>query len=248
MFFTRFPINMTRRETRAMLSSPYRMHAAVAGSFSSVQKHDTGRVLWRVDEGENRSTNLFIVSPSQPSLVGLDEQIGWPDLEGQWVTRDYDTVLAGIAEGQRYRFRLVANPVVSRKAIRTDGGRSKRLPHVTVVQHLSWIIGVEAYEGTSIELPAHLKTATESRALRNGFTVARDLRSNEPQITVSNIKQLRFKRGRGGNWISLATAQYDGILEVTDAGKLKHALTCGIGHGKGFGCGLLTLAPLMRHE
>lgn len=33
MFFTQFPINMTRRESRAMLASPYRMHAAIAGSF-----------------------------------------------------------------------------------------------------------------------------------------------------------------------------------------------------------------------
>ena len=37
MFFTQFPINMTRRESRAMLASPYRMHAAIAGSFPSPQ-------------------------------------------------------------------------------------------------------------------------------------------------------------------------------------------------------------------
>lgn len=33
MYFTQFPINMTRRESRKMLGSPYLMHAAVAGSF-----------------------------------------------------------------------------------------------------------------------------------------------------------------------------------------------------------------------
>ena len=52
MFFTQFPINMTRRESRKMLASPYLMHAAVAGSFPPNVASNSGvdgRILWRVD-------------------------------------------------------------------------------------------------------------------------------------------------------------------------------------------------------
>lgn len=87
--------------------------------------------------------------------------------------------------------------------------------------------------------------SVESRALRNGFRVPCDERSAEPRMVVSHAKVWRFRQGRGGNWIKLATARFDGVLEVLDADLLKRALVKGIGHGKGFGCGLLTLAPMV---
>ena len=36
---------------------------------------------------------------------------------------------------------------------------------------------------------------------------------------------------------------FDGSLTVTDPEKLRHALSNGIGRAKGYGCGMLTLAP-----
>jgi CRISPR system Cascade subunit CasE len=45
--------------------------------------------------------------------------------------------------------------------------------------------------------------------------------------------------------VHLRTATYDGLLDVTDPDALRRTLTGGIGHGKAYGCGLLTLA---RHN
>lgn len=107
MYFTQFPINMTRRESRKMLGSPYLMHAAVAGSFppdaETCQEGD-GRVLWRVDRTSDGGTRLYMVSPGKPSLLGLDEQIGWPDCEPQWGTRAYDDFLSRISDGRSILF------------------------------------------------------------------------------------------------------------------------------------------------
>ena len=61
-------------------------------------------------------SRLYIVSPDKPSLVGLDEQMGWPDFEPQWGTRSYDNFLSRISVGQTYSFRLVANPVLNRSS------------------------------------------------------------------------------------------------------------------------------------
>jgi CRISPR system Cascade subunit CasE len=41
----------------------------------------------------------------------------------------------------------------------------------------------------------------------------------------------------------LSTAVFEGQLEITDTEAMRRSLTGGIGPAKGYGCGLLTLAP-----
>lgn len=252
MYFTQFPINMTRRESRKMLGSPYLMHAAVAGSFppdAATGQEGNGRVLWRVDRTSDGGSRLYIVSPGKPSLLGLDEQIGWPDCEPQWGTRSYDDFLSRISDGQVYSFRLTANPALSRSTrggvtdIKNQNGDSKRIGHLTVLQQEAWLVGKQAYEGSGVEVPKLFANEPVSRAQRNGFEVL----ANEvgiPKVIVSNSGKATFRKGARGKSITLVRAQYDGVLKVTDADALRRAMTCGIGHAKAFGCGLLTLVPL----
>lgn len=243
MYFTRFPLNMTRRETARILSSPYRMHAAIAGSFpDAAHANSGGRVLWRVDHQDSGAALLYIVSPTVPSLVGLDEQIGWPDLEQQWKTRDYDAFLSDIAAKKRYSFRLVANPVVSRPGIKNERGDSKRISHLTPLQAAAWLVGASAYEGSGIEPPDLFVRQSTSRAERNGFVVCRDSTSGVQRLLVSDVRKEVFRKK--DRRITLARARFDGVLEVTDPDLVRNALVRGIGHAKGFGCGLLTLVPV----
>ena len=58
-----------------------------------------------------------MVSPGVPSFEHLQEQAGWSQQQ-TWDTRDYSTLLDRLLRGQRYYFRLTANPVV---ATRVDG-------------------------------------------------------------------------------------------------------------------------------
>lgn len=247
MYLTQFPVNTTRRETYSMLFNPYRMHAAIAGSFAAVQSsRNEGRILWRLDRDADGSVRLYIVSPTKPSLVGLDEQIGWPDLPPQWKTREYDSFLERVSTGEKYSFRLVANPVISRRSITNDKGRAKRIPHLTAVQQAAWLIGEEAYRGTGSDVPHEMLSTVDSRAIRNGFQVVEDSATNSPLLVVSDSRKFEFRKGMGKTRICLSTARFDGVLEVIDADLLRYSLTHGIGHGKGFGCGLLTLALLGR--
>lgn len=245
MYLTKFPINMTRRETRRMLASPYRIHAALSGSFSGHDSSENGegRLLWRVDRETDGSTNLFIVSPQIPSLAGLNEQIGWPDLDRQWQTRSYDGFLSQIDVGQVYGFRLCANPVVSRTSIKNSHGNSKRVAHLTPLQQMAWLVGEAVYQEAGVEASDYIMKESETRAARNGFEVEHGS-DGSLQLAISEISKRVFRQGIMGRTITLATARYDGILKVTDSEKMRHALTRGIGHGKGFGCGLLTLASV----
>lgn len=61
-------------------------------------------------------------------------------------------------------------------------------------------------------------------------------------MILNGSRTWRFDRQ--GKTVTLVTATFESQLRVTDPGALRHTLTHGIGPAKGYGCGLLTLAPL----
>jgi CRISPR system Cascade subunit CasE len=257
MFLTRFPVNTTRRATREMLASPYRLHAAVAGSFPPAEneagQQPTRRPLWRLDHDPSGAVWLYIVSPARPDLVGLDEQIGWPDSRPQWETKDYAPLLDRLSEGQIWAFRLVANPA---RTVRQDRSRystpanaakivGSRVGHMTPVQQAAWLVGKQAYSDFPPErIPAFVAAEKTSRAQRHGFDVVVD-QADGLRLIVSDRRKVVMRRAKGrGSDIIVAMARFDGVLRIADAVLLRRTLTHGIGHAKAFGCGLLTLAPV----
>jgi CRISPR system Cascade subunit CasE len=219
MHLTRFEINPARREARALLAAPQRMHAAVLAAFPESRApgprdaDGEGRVLWRLDEGRH-DVVLWVVSPGKPDLTHLVESVGRPTYG--WQTRDYGPFLDRLATGDRWAFRLLANPVHNARPL--DQGRGKRLGHVTVAQQTGWLL---------------------RQAERHGFTVV-DGSTGEPDLVVRSRRTQRFPRR--DRTVTLATAVFEGHLRVVDPGALRAALRGGIGPGKGYGCGLLTLA------
>jgi CRISPR system Cascade subunit CasE len=219
MYLTRFEINTARRDARGLLASPQRLHAAVLAAFPSTGhgRDDVGRLLWRLDQHDHQ-TLLYLASPDRPDLTHLVEQAGWPTQHG-WVTRDYSPLLDRLARGQRWGFRLKANPVSSRRKTE-DSPRSQRFAHVTVSQQTDWLL---------------------SRVEKLGFTIVPGVH-DEPDVALRKRDLLKFVRK--GHTVTLATAVFEGRLEVTDPVALRCAMVRGIGAGKGYGCGLLTLAPI----
>ena len=62
---------------------------------------------------------------------------------------------------------------------------------------------------------------------------------------VLDSRMIRFemhKIKRSSKSINLVAAEYEGYLRVADADKFVKALTNGIGHGKAYGCGLISVA------
>src|SRR4051812_11842972 len=133
MYLSRFDINTARRAARELLSSPHKLHGAVSAAFppERAQPGEDGRVLWRLDTYPHQVT-LYLVSPHRPDLTHLVESVGWPATHG-WDTREYAPLLDRLRVGDRWAFRLTANPV---RSIRTDeaANGSQRVGHVTVAQ------------------------------------------------------------------------------------------------------------------
>jgi CRISPR system Cascade subunit CasE len=215
MHLTRFEINPQRRDARSLLASPQRLHAAILAAFpSSRPESGEGRILWRLDAGPHDHL-LYIASPLEPDLTHLAESVGRPTYG--WQTKDYRPFLDKLAPGDRWAFRLRANPI--HNAAGTDKGtRGKRLPHVTAAHQTNWFL---------------------QRAQRAGFTVA-DGTAGAPDLVLRDRRVVRFDRR--GRTVTLTTALFEGTLIVEDAAALRTTLVSGIGPGKGYGCGLLTLA------
>lgn len=76
----------------------------------------------------------------------------------------------------------------------------------------------------------------ERKAQLGGFHIL------ELGIGTQNILSGRLAKIKNGHRLRMVTVQYDGRLQVKDPGRLLAALRQGIGSGKGFGCGLLSLA------
>ena len=229
MFISRIPLNKVRYGARQLIGSPYKLHAAVEAAFppDAVRRTDDGRILWRLDSlGQDGGVWLYVVSPQKPDFTHIVEQAGWP-MHAEWETKNYDALLDRVTKGQQWHFKLRANP--ARKAgvdkgrrHRSDGIVGKVQGHVTASQQLQWLV---------------------DRSVVHGFRILED-EYGQPNVVVKERHKEQFKRG--GATVTLVTAVFEGRLEVIDTKLFRDALCEGIGRAKGFGCGLLTIAPDTR--
>ncbi|MGP5243564.1 type I-E CRISPR-associated protein Cas6/Cse3/CasE [Corynebacterium variabile] len=206
-------LNPQRRHCRALLANPEMLHAAVLSSFPPGT--DAVSDNGRVLWSIDRSgdkTALWMLSPAVPSFEHLQEQAGWSQQQ-TWETRDYSGLIGQLMKGQQYAFRLVANPI----HIVTEGGMKKRRVHQKPEFQLQWLLDRQEAMGVKF--------------LREEDAVA---------ATVTGSERLVFNR-KGRN-VTLVRVVYQGLLEVTDRDLLEQTLISGIGKGKAYGCGLLTLA------
>lgn len=200
------------------LASPQNIHAAVESSFPPSQEKEK-RNLWRIDKFKNE-LYLLVLSSKKPDFSHIIEQFGWPEAEQKWETKDYSVLMDQVKAGQRWQFRLRANPVHSIKQksdIQTQEStkRGKIYAHVTVQQQEQWLV---------------------DRAAKHGFI----LREGSFCVMQREVK----KFNRNGKQVTLSTVTFEGILEVEDACLFLRALTNGIGRAKAYGCGLMTIAKV----
>ena len=204
MYLSQVELDPRNRETPRAFNVPRRLHGAVEAAFTGPRT----RRLWRLDRRASRLW-LLILSEERPELSGIVAQFGPPN--GIAETRDYAPLLARVAEGTVWRFRLAANPI---KNVKVAGGRGIVRNHVTVSQQEQWLA---------------------ERAPKHGFALEPD------GFRVVDARWIAFDKAAGGNRVRIHAVTFEGLLRVTDAALFCEALTRGIGRGKAYGLGLLTL-------
>jgi CRISPR system Cascade subunit CasE len=185
------------------------LHAAVESCFPD-NLGGAGRNLWRTDYLKS-GLYLLLLSPQIPDFAAFARQFCDEGQRGE--TKPYDGLLGRIREEQRWRFRLRANPVHSKKDEAGTPARGKVYAHVT---------------------PRHQKAWLSAKASRCGFAL------DEETYEVVQSEQISFRRQ--GKLVTLGIAAFEGILRVTNPALFSRSLTEGIGRAKAYGCGLLTIA------
>jgi CRISPR system Cascade subunit CasE len=145
---------------------------------------------------------------------------GWLAMADPAVDLKARLKLDSLKAGQRFRFRLRANPCVTRNG--------KRLGLLRLEEQEAWIARKGEQHGFSLPILASF-----------------DL-SETPQKRIDvRVSQEQMLRGNqhSGNPVRIYSVLYDGIVMVTDLDKFRTALQTGIGHGKVMGLGLLSVVP-----
>lgn len=205
MYLSRVLLNISLRETMKALASPSKFHGAVESSFSGEKK----RRLWRIDTLSGHQY-ILILSEDIPDLRGFASQYGYV---GKYETKDYSPLLDKIKAGDCWRFRLTANPTVSKMS---ENSRGKVMAHITAEHQKTWLV---------------------KHSANNGFSVKED------SFAVVQSKWYRFfkKDFDKSSAVQLLSVTFEGMLTITDADKFKQALCNGIGREKAYGMGLLTV-------
>lgn len=126
-------------------------------------------------------------------------------------SRAYEPLLNRVGQDSVWRFRLTANPT---KSCPVQGQRGAVHAHCTVEYQKQWL---------------------QARAEKRGFSL-------DPEMfTVTRIRWLRFYKHGERRPVSLLSVTYEGQLRVTDAELFRETLVNGIGRGKAYGMGLLTV-------
>lgn len=246
-YLSRIRINPLREKSRLFLGNPHATHGAV---MHGIPDHPADeRILWRLDADNPHRPLLFVLTKTRPDWSHLVEQAGWPEADGEhFAIRDYTPLLAQLAIGREFAFRLTANPVQNtsnpikpsatqiERAVDTKR-RSFRIGHRTAAQQLNWFLS--RTERWGFEVPqAH----TDSPALGlEPQDDADDFAAHEVRIVARNRNS--FKKSREAKPVVMHTATFEGRLRITDLATFTERLLSGIGPGKSYGCGLLTLAP-----
>lgn len=221
------------RPGRLWLRNIYHVHQRLSMAFPSRElverdkyflspydskEFEKPKFLFRIDRGvrgnESR-TAILVQSELEPNWEYAFQNA--PGLVECWQSRAHTLP---VAPGAQFRFRLLANPT---KKQQVEGRKnSRRVALIGEELQRNWL---------------------DREANKNGFKIL------NAEIQRAGFKQgLKhdYANGKSGeeHKLKLAAVQFDGQLEVTDAEQFRGAIEHGIGSGKAFGCGLLSVLPI----
>jgi CRISPR system Cascade subunit CasE len=230
VYLSQVSLNPQSRATGRATADLYALHQLVYSAFTGIEPGNVGRVLFRLDADPGRAgavLHLLVQSEREPDWSALESRAGCIRGPKEWLPR-FET-------GQRLRFRLRASPT---KRMAFPRGHPKaghqRIGLLTRLEQAQWL--QRQGERCGFRL---CDTPT-------GWFDAFDGAEPSGAVQITSLGHLKGYKpnpetGRATPLTHLAV-DFDGLLQVTDAQALAQTIVAGIGPGKGFGFGLLSLA------
>lgn len=223
MFLHRIHLDPRCREVRRDLSDPYQLHSTLCRAFSVPDKKCTeGEFLWRCEPEMDPAgyPRILVQSLRIPDWTGIGVK-AWLAKTDPAIDLKDRLKLDSLKVGQHFRFRLRANPCVTRNG--------KRLGLLRLEEQEKWIERKGKLHGFSLPQLASFYLPETSR--------------KRGDVRISQEQMLRGNQ-HSGNAIRIFSVLYDGILIVTEPDSFRNVLQAGIGHGKAMGLGLLSVVPI----
>lgn len=222
MFLSRLVLNPASRQVQKELTNPYELHRTLMRAFPTHISPDQ-RILYRLETHHQQPYLTLLVQSTFPPdwsvLAKKDYLLEEPQ------TKEFSP---HFQRGQQLNFRLLANPT---KRLKSED------PHK---------------DGKRVALyrPEEQEQWLYRKADQNGFHIL-------SLIIASLDNQAAYKRVITGptdgedrlTWrITHYAVRFDGVLEVKDETLFYRAIERGVGSAKGFGFGLLSVAPLQVED
>lgn len=205
MYLSRLQLDPRCKQARTDLASPYQLHATLCHAFAEPNQTPP-RFLWRAEEG--KIPTVLVQSVERPNWEKLTQRF-----PGYFAQRPESKPipLEHLQPGQVLRFRLRANPTVTRKDPHNPEKR-KRHGLKSVEEQLEWL---------------------HRQGAKGGFDLL-------GAMVVQSERVKMFKHTRDDE-IVLWAVLYEGYLKIADLEAFKRTLASGLGHAKALGFGLLSI-------
>ncbi|MGA9994149.1 MAG: type I-E CRISPR-associated protein Cas6/Cse3/CasE [Pyrinomonadaceae bacterium] len=251
IYLSRLILNPRSREVRRDLGNCHALHCTILKAFPTLNGDDEAKarerfgVLYRldVDQRKGRATLLAqsLVEPDWSKLP-LDYCLESTD-EVNPACKSVSESYGHLREGMRLMFRLRANPTrrVSKNNANEKNPRfyGKRVDVRGEEQQLEWLRRKIAVAGCRLMAVRTKPDVSNVLSAPEGYKTGwRRQADNElPCVAASAAEKRR---------LTFASVLFEGELEVTDAEALRKALVSGIGTGKAYGFGLLSISPIQH--
>ncbi len=230
LYLSRLILNPRNREVRRDFADCHRLHQRIMMAFPTAGG-DAPRaefdILYRPEiDARSGIVTLLVQSRVEPNWSRLPrEDSGQPYLlprPENPAVKPIGHVLATLQPGQRLIFRLRANPTkrlaTRRPEPRNDPLLGKRVALLREEEQLDWL---------------------KRQAERAGFAMVSAQARPDRSFGAT---QRGYQREPSNRPLSFGAVVFDGVLEITDVMRFRKSIVAGIGPGKAYGFGLVSLA------
>ncbi len=224
MYLSKLLLNKGSREVRLDLNDCQQLHRTVMSAFPMLEKKGLGArsecgVLYRLEAIENGKIALLVQSKLLPEWNKLPDKyvLSTPNSS---LCKEIDFIYEQLEDGMVLNFRLRANP--------THKQRGKRIPIKGEIGVVNWL---------------------KQKGEVHGFELVKiSLNSGSETIEYPNLESTREhvltgSKSNGTEKIQILfnSVLFDGELIITKKDMFVHTLMHGVGSGKGYGFGLLSI-------
>lgn len=220
MYLSQLILNPHSRQVQREISNIYQMHRTIMTAFPENLPKDE-RILFRLDVDRRNVIKLLVQSQYQPNWEFISTSSkdyllppSLMDIDAPNPAVTQFDLSKTLLPNQILAFRLRANPTI--KKDRPGKKQGHRIGIYDETSQIEWL---------------------NRKAELGGFRIL-SVRSSQEEKISDTI----FRQNSSDQRMEMLAILFDGVLQITDPNKVNDAIRNGIGSGKGFGFGLLSLA------